>query len=74
MTDRWNTLPGWGTAHSLVQYGSLGAIRLWITVCGRDYCTPDHEVDDEPIPAPDDMPRCNRCEHGIALHTEGASS
>jgi hypothetical protein len=57
----WHTLPDWKTAHSLEQYGSLGATRLWVTVCGREYCTPDHEVDDEPLPAPDEMPRCKLC-------------
>lgn len=71
MTDRWATLPGWKTSHRVVNYGSLGAILLWVTECGRVYRTPDHEVDDEPIPAPDDMPCCKSC---VALHTEGASS
>lgn len=55
------TLPGWTRAHLLEEYGSLGAIRLWDTACGREYRLPDHEVDDEPIEAPKEMPMCADC-------------
>lgn len=72
----WHTLPGWTTAHRLEQYGSLGAIRLWVTLCDREYRTPDQEVDDEPLAAPDDMRRCKHCvrtseERAIPEPTEG---
>ncbi|MGB3443864.1 MAG: hypothetical protein WBA97_34435 [Actinophytocola sp.] len=57
----WFTLPGWTTAHEVEQYGSLGHIRLWITVCGREYRLPDPEVDDRPLQAPAGMRRCGQC-------------
>jgi hypothetical protein len=69
----WHTLPGWTTAHRLEQYGSLGAIRLWITTCGREYRTPDPELDDTPVPAPADMRRCQPCLRVEEQHTEGVN-
>lgn len=57
----WFTLPGWKTAHEIRPYGSLGHIRLWVTLCGREYRRTEHEVDDRPILAPPDMRRCGQC-------------
>lgn len=52
--------PGWTRAHYLVEYGSLGAIQLYITACERGYPMDDPEVD-EPTPAPKGMPLCSAC-------------
>ena len=57
----WFTLPGWTRAHALVQYGSMGAIPLYLTECEREYSAADPEVD-EPTVAPADMPRCKSCQ------------
>ncbi|GAA3878526.1 hypothetical protein GCM10022243_49050 [Saccharothrix violaceirubra] len=60
LATAWCTLPGWTRAHALIEIGSMGAVALYSTGCERDYRPPDPEVD-EPIVAPDDMPRCKRC-------------
>ena len=59
-TRKRYTLPGWKRAHYIEEYGSLGAITLWATVCQRSFDLPDPEVD-EPTEAPADMPLCKRC-------------
>lgn len=59
--NTWFTLPKWTRAHEIEQAGSLGYIRIFMTVCGRQYEREDPEFDDSPIPASASMPRCGNC-------------
>lgn len=56
----WFTKPGWTRAHELEVAATMGAERYFVTMCGRDYEL-DNPAFDDPVQAPDSMPRCGGC-------------